>query len=465
MKFKKSLSAAVSLVLVYAGWHVWSTGRRHKQDAFVHAQADNWTTPISARMGIRLIETRDASGPDAYPVQPGDLLFFTNSGTSYGAKNSTNSVVVINARTKKPIAISNLSSGYTDKYASHGIGLSPDAKYIYLPSLANIGGADPPGKAPNSTLILDARSLKLHQVIASGGPPHHIKLFRDWTGKERVLVEDWNWITTSQNGKGIYELDPNNDNKVVAGLLPGDVHGGMYSTFSTPDGKYFYASVPPPGRGDLMAAIDGYMAKIDIATWKVVQQIPMKKYPLWTVFSKDGKWAWVTQSADESVLKIQRAVAPGERDKVVAEIRTGPGPYGMRLTLDEKEVWVADKGELGPKDGSTITIIDTQQNRVKQAIETDCIRNDHIILSPDGSEMWATCNSSFEVVVLDAKTHAIKNRIPMPNSGDSHGGVFVAYTPGPGGVKAEVVSDQNGLQGSALDAYLKGTPWTMAGGR
>jgi hypothetical protein len=62
-------------------------------------------------------------------------------------------------------------------------------------------------------------------------------------------------------------------------------------------------------------------------------------------------------------------------------------------------------------------------------------------------------------VVLDANTHAIKTRIPMPNLGDSHGGVFVSYKRGPAGVTAEVVSDQNGLQGSAMDAALKGTPW------
>ena len=67
--------------------------------------------------------------------------------------------------------------------------------------------------------------------------------------------------------------------------------------------------------------------------------------------------------------------------------------------------------------------------------------------------------------VLDSRTHAVKNRIPMPNLGDSHGGVFVAYTPGPQGLKAEVVSDQNGLQGSALDASLKGAPWVIAGVR
>ena len=389
------LVTVTSVALICAGWVAWNQGRKTTQNSVVHAQAQNWITPTSQRMGIQLVESRDASGPPAYPVQPGDLLFFTNSGTSYGAKNPTNSVVVINAKTKKPIAISELSSAYTDKYASHGIGLSPDAKYIYLPSLANIGAAAPPGKAPNSTLVLDGRSLKLHQVIVSGGPSHHVKIFRDGTGKSRVLVEDWNWISAAMNGKGIYELDPNDDNKVVNGLLPGEVHGNMYTTFPTPDGKYFYASVPPPGRNDLMPAIDGWVAKIDIATWKVVQAIPMKKYPLWTVFSKDGKWAWVTQAADETVVKLQRGVAPNERDKIVAEVHVGVGPYGMRLTLDDKELWVADKGELGPKDGATITVVDAAANRVKQTIETDCIRNDHIILSPDGSEMWATCNSSY----------------------------------------------------------------------
>ena len=69
--------------------------------------------------------------------------------------------------------------------------------------------------------------------------------------------------------------------------------------------------------------------------------------------------------------------------------------------------------------------------------------------------MRATCNSSYEIVVLDAKSHAIKSRIPMPNLGDSHGGVFVSYTQGPGGVKAEVVSDENGCKGARSMPTLK----------
>ena len=73
----------------------------------------------------------------------------------------------------------------------------------------------------------------------------------------------------------------------------------------------------------------------------------------------------------------------------------------------------------------------------------------------------STKKEGFEIVVLDANTHKIKTRIPMPNLGDSHGGVFVSYRQGPGGIAAEVVSDQNGLQGSAMDAAVKGTPWVQ----
>ena len=464
MRIQKRSGRVFSLVIILCAFLIaWGAAIRGRQGSVVQAQADNWTTETARRMGIRLLETLDPSGAPAYPVAPGDLLFFTNAGTSSGGQNVANSVVVINAKTKKPIAISDLKSAYTDKYTSHSIGLSPDGKYIYLPSLLSI--QEPEGKIPNTLLVLDARSLKLHQVIASGGPPHHVKTFRDWTGKQRVLVEDWTWSMPQMNGKGIYELDYADHNKVVAGLLPGETHGSMYTTFSSPDGKYFYTSMPAPHVRELRLVIDGWLAKIDMETWKVVQSIPMKPYPLWTVFSKDGKWAWVTQSGSDSVLKIQRGTAPRERDKVVAEVKVGAGPYGMRMTRDDQEVWVADKGEFRPRAGATITIIDAEKNTVKTTLQTNCLSNDHIILSPDGQEMWATCNQSHEIVVLDAKTHEIKARIPMPNGGDSHGGVFVSYAGSSGGSTAEVVSDQNGLQGGALDAALKGTPWVAPGSR
>jgi DNA-binding beta-propeller fold protein YncE len=441
----------------------WRIETKGKKASVILAQQENWATPEALRLGVRLLETRDPSGPPAYQVEPGDLLFFSNAGTSYGAKNPKNSVVVINAKTKKPIAMSDLDPVYTAKFASHGIGVSQDGKYIYLPSITSIAG--PEGKTPDTTLILDARTLKIFQILATGGAPHHAKVFRDGAGRPRVLVEHFNWNTPSSPGKGFFVLDPTDNNRVVAGMSTADIHGNPYSGFTTPDGRYLYYSMPPPNRGELLRDIDGWLAKIDTGSWKVVQSLPLKHYPIWTVFSNDGRWAWVTNSIDDKVSKVQRGMSPGEKDKVVAEVPTGTGPYGLRMSIDDTEVWVADKGESGPRDGRTITIIDAEKNEVKATVQTDCIRNDHIIMSPDGQEMWATCNTSHDIVVLDAKTHDIKARIPMPNIGDSHGGVFVAYTRAPGGVTAEVVSDQNGLHGSALDAALKRTPWIVAGVR
>jgi DNA-binding beta-propeller fold protein YncE len=433
----------------------WAVLTRDRPPFVARAQAplaSNWTTPEAQRLGIRLIDARDPSGPAAFPVAPGDLLYFTNAGSR--GPNPKNSVVVINATTKRPIGISDIDPHYVEQYLSHGIGASADGRYIYLP---NIEGIYTPGaRTPNSTLILDGRTLKIYQVITSGGTPHHAKAFRDSAGRPRVLIEDWTWNTAVMNGQSFYVLDPSDNNKVVAGMTPAEIHGGTYVGSTTPDGKFLYFSVPPPYRAELINELSGWLAKIDMETWKVVQSIPMKRFPLWTVFTKDGKWAWVSSASEENVAKVQRAAAARERDRVVAEVKAGKGPYGLRLSIDDKELWVADKGELGPGPGQTITIIDTETNQVKRTLQTNCLSNDHIVISPDGSEMWAACNASNEIVVLDAKSYEIKVRIPMPNSGSPHGGVFIQYGGTPTNVTAELVSDINGLQGSALDAYLKG---------
>lgn len=432
-----------------------------KNEPIALAQTDTWTTPEAQRLGVRLLETRDASGPPAYPVAPGDVLFFTNAGTSFGAKNSKNSVVVVNARTKAPIGMSDLDPKYSAKLSSHGIGVSLDGRYTYLPAMTNI--AAPANTTPEYTLVLDTRTLKIHQVLATGGVPHHAKAFRDASGRSLVLLEHFNWNTPQSAGKGFFIMDPMDHNKVIAGMSTEDLHGNPYAGFTTPDGRYLYYGVPPPNHFSFLGHdVDGWLAKVDTSSWRVVQAIPMALYPLWTVFSLDGQWAWVTNSWSDKVLKVQRATTPTGRDRVVSEIATGGGPYGLRLTRDGSEVWVADKGEGGPT-GKTITIIDAQKDTVKATVETGCLRNDHIILSPDGSEMWATCNASHDIVVLDAKTKGVKHRIPMPNSGDSHGGVFVAYSRRGDELVAETVSDQNGLHGSALAAALNGVPWTPPG--
>lgn len=450
--YRTRMTFGVSVGIVCVALVAWSV--RSGGEETVLAQQDTWRTAEADRLGVRLMESRDASGPPAYRANPGDVLFFTNSSTFYSGKNTKNSVVVINAKTKAPIAISDLDPKFSAKLGSHGIGMSLDARYIYLPSMTSIGAAL--NSTPEFLLVLDARTLKIHQILVTGGTPHHAKAFRDGSGRSLVLIEHFNWNTPRSAGRGFYIVDPGNSNKVIAGMSTDDLHGNPYSGFTTPDGRYLYYSVPAPNRGELSRTVNGWLAKIDTSNWQVVQSIPMDHNPVWTAFSKDGRWAWVTNAVDSNLVKVERA----QRDKVAGRIPTGGGPYAVTINWDNTQLWVADKGESQPEAGKTITIIDIATDKVIDTVATNCIRNDHIIMSPDGTEMWAMCNESHDIVVLDAKTRAMKNRIPMPNNGDVHGGIFVAYSRGANGVVAETVSDQNGLHGSALAAYLKGTAWT-----
>ena len=63
-------------------------------------------------------------------------------------------------------------------------------------------------------------------------------------------------------------------------------------------------------------------------------------------------------------------------------------------------------------------------------IYTGCVRGDHGTLHPDpeANELWISCNSSFEVVILDLDLRDITGRIPMPNGGSTHSGAFVEYS-------------------------------------
>jgi hypothetical protein len=74
--------------------------------------------------------------PATYDPQPGDLLFYTNASISYNSQARHPWVVIVDAKTKKILAGSEIPEVLT---SPHGIGLSPDATKIYLPA----GSAQP----------------------------------------------------------------------------------------------------------------------------------------------------------------------------------------------------------------------------------------------------------------------------------------------------------------------------------
>ena len=393
--------------------------------------AKNW----SERLAVTVSELKPATGKKLLDPKPGDLYFFSNSSTAWGATNLKNAVWVIDAKTKKTVLEVAPFDG--EGYSSHGITVSGDAKFVYLPMLGKDNHFD----------VLDGGTFEVVQTIRTLARPHHMKLWHDpVTNKDLMLGEDFNW---NFQGSGIYVFDPSQNNALVGGMSRGDFSGNPYVTATTTDGKFLLVTVPA-ATSAMRDKMDGYLAKVDPKTWTVVGMTPMID-PLYPASSLDSKFAYVTSGAEGRVYKVDLATM-----EIVKEVQTGPGPWGVAVGYDGSKLYTADKGE-GPgynQQGRSSTIIDVQTLGVSNVVPIG-LTTDHALLSPDGKEVWFTSNAEHNIHVYDTATEKLITVIQDPADGDIHGGVWVQYTDdGKGGVKGEVVADYNGLHGSALKAQL-----------
>ncbi len=361
---------------------------------------------LAERLGIRIVQTSDASGPPAYTPKPGDVLAFVVTGRSFGALARENQVVVIDTKTKDVIAYAEIPTG--QYYSSHAMSLSPDAKKIYMMILTPIGSVrydlGLTEKSATKIYEIDATTLKLSRVWEVGGSTHHSYIFKD----KYVMVEDY-------GPAGFFWLDPTTD-EVMGNLPPAGFSGWPYLAWPTPDGKYIYVTVQNKLRG-----MPGWVSIINTETMKEEAAIKVGVFPVWVTFTRDGTFAYVTNAGDGTVMKIDV-----KQSKVNATVTGLIGPYGETLSADETKLYVSDKGETTSGHGDTVTVIDTATLQVIKKIPVG-LRPDHIYLSPDGKELWSVDNASQEVIIIDASTDQVVKRITTPNRGDPHSVIFVRY--------------------------------------
>lgn len=396
--------------------------------------------------GIEPEKTFDTKGKRVVNPKPGQLYFYTNSGTTWGATNTKNSVVVFDAtdmRNWKHVATTNLPDEYSLGYSSHGATVSADGRWIYLQSMAN------PQK-PSRLIVIDGFTLKPYKVYKETAPGfggHHLNNFTGPDGREYVMNVDFNW---NWSGSGGWVLDPAKDHAIVGGMNRQDFSGNPYVFTGDIQKKWMFATVPAPSAA-LRGKMEGYLAKIDMEKWKVVGAVPVLD-PIWAEVTQDGKIAWVTEGDGQKVKKIDL-----EKMAVISEVSTGPGPWGARLSCDESRLYVADKGESAgyAQQGRTMTIIDTQFDIVTNVVPIGRT-TDHVILSPDCKYVIANSNADHGLWIYDAATEKLVATVKIPNGGDPHGGTFVRWRDnGKGGVVGEVVSTLTGLRGSARAAQQK----------
>ncbi|PKP69276.1 MAG: hypothetical protein CVT82_11590 [Alphaproteobacteria bacterium HGW-Alphaproteobacteria-4] len=380
-----------------------------------------------------VLQTWEPAAP-LFTPEPGGVYVYENTGTSGHAdrppeeKNTNKSgrVVVIDAKTYKVLASNELDRDLAGSV--HTTGVSPDGSTVYIqgPAVTDGGDGHADPLAPNGTVIaVDALSLQPKALLSLGGRMHHAQVVQD----KYMLIDTFN---RDPDGLDIFLFDPTT-NEVLGGIRDEELGGATYTAYPDPSGEYIYVLMEPAGfsahtaagqmrTGDLRWIRPHWVSKVRLSDWTVVREYPYPAYRSdWVQFSADGKFFYVNGSGDDKAVKIN--IETGE---VVWSQATGPGPYGIEVNGDGTQIWVADKGEAVSTFGRTITVINAETGKHISTLPS-AYKIDHVILSPNGKEIWATSNGEGKLWVYDGDTRKILSIIDLPGWGDAHGLAFVAY--------------------------------------
>jgi mono/diheme cytochrome c family protein/DNA-binding beta-propeller fold protein YncE len=409
------------------------------------AQPTGWDTPESIRGRIRLLATYDSSGPDAWDVRAHPTVFITSEGVEKGARRS--GLYVIDAYSKQVVASALFDLGEEVVENPHGVGISPDGRWLYLGQMHRVRATR---QVRTVLIIVNARTLKLDKVLEGQARVdwfHHITAFKDWMGRDRVMVA----FGRAPGGGPHYLLDPHDNNRVVRAITIEDIGykiGHPYPTVD-PTGRFVYVSVfAPPWQAKLHNT--GGIAKLNLETG-AVSIIPfVGDNPIGMAHTADGRFTYVNDAHGDAVYKIDDAT-----NTVVDDTNAGvAGPYGLVLNWDETLLYPIGKGEGTHNVGSVVGVVTTAPfTAPRQMLRSLPIHLggsassiDHGILHPDPNvnELWITNMNGWETIVLDLNTHTVEAYVPTPNGGDTHSGGFVRYTADWNG---ELLADMGGPKG------------------
>ncbi len=410
----------------------------------------NWerkskTGPLMRDFEITSLAMFNAGDRRLIDPLPGDMLVYENTGRSGHLgrppeernTNKSGRVVVVDAVTKAVLASNELPEEMAGSI--HTTVVPPDGKYVYIS-----GAPDPTSGmegfgSPATVIKVDAFTLQPLKVLSICGSMHHGQVFGDY-----ILMDTFG---RAPDGLDVFLMDPATD-QAVSGIRDEDLGGSTYTAWGDPNEEFIYLLMEPTGyapqlftgyraaggfrTGDIRWISPYWVSKVDAKTWEVVAEYPYPAYlSNWIQISADGNYMYVDGGGDDKVVKM--------------DLATGAGPYAMEVVTDNSEVWVADKGETVSMFGRTITVIDDNTGRHLATIPS-AYMIDHLVLSPNGEEIWATSNGEGKIWVYSVEDRELINIINMPGFGDAHGVSFVyCYPDGTSRVVADQGDFHNGV--------------------
>ena len=458
----KLITAVVAMMLLWL--HAGAASAAPKPAT--EKQKSAWATKWSEQVGISLEYSFDSSGPAAWTPEDDSTVFITTEGPGYGGLLSgvtLPGLAIIDADTREVVANQNydvLSWGWKNVFEPHGLGTSPDGKWIYLPT--GEGAFMTTGEHAGRFLVINAKTLKIDKVIKLQGQAHHAKSYITPDGEQRVILYGWS--------QPMFVLDPDDDNRVVGSITHQEQGSEGYLYFASPNGDQIIGTGRYRDFDMRKHLTDNPVWLIDPENWTVKKWIHVPdSAPVWVNYTSDSKTAYITGARNSIIIQVDL-----EHGEFVTEQRAGvDGPYGNHFGWDDRYIYTIGKGEESHNKGKVLGMVDTTTMQVPGArsmnqFYTACIRGDHGTLHPDpeANELWISCNASFEVAVFDLDLLQVTARIPMPNGGSTHSGAFVHYPDG-WNEDGETQSDQSGLWGSALQTkrdILAGKMGSMGSG-
>jgi YVTN family beta-propeller protein len=262
-------------------------------------------------------------------------------------------------------------------------------------------------KSESTLAIIDPATLKVLARVATGEAPHELTASAD--GRFAFVC---NYGTAERPGNTISVIDIASRKEVkrvdLGSLLrPHGITEAGGKIYFTIEGSRAVARYDP-----VSGRVDWTMGTGQAGTHMVV-------------VASTGK-IYTTNRDSDTVSALDPA--RGQSAWKITQIAVGKGPEGIGLSPDEREVWVAHRGDGG------VSIIDTATDQVKETFKVGRapIR---VKFTPDGRRVLVSDSQGNEVVVFEAATRKELKRIAV-------GGVPAGILMQPDGRRAFVASTQ-----------------------
>jgi YVTN family beta-propeller protein len=290
------------------------------------------------------------------------------------------------------------------------------------------------GKGQSTMIKIDAMTLEPVALIDFIGSTHHGSGMGKNYGNGNMM-----WIDVFQedpDGASAIIFDPDTL-EIECAMKDESIGKGKFWTQinSTPHSNYIMLQVTPVepyvggatvSMGDPLYLPPNYIAVVDAKSKAVVRELPVPPQAGgFTITDSKEQFMYNVSGGTDQLFK--QDFKTGE---LIWSARTGMGPYGISINLDHSEIWVADKGETVEYWGNSITVINNQTGQIKSRIQLPGYGVDHVIMAPNGKEVWATSNASGQIYVIDTATKEVTNNINMDGRGSTHGAVFVKFEDG-----------------------------------